>query len=66
MNRRFPIDPVTGFRVLADSTEQIAHDMRRTVAAAKAIVDGVVTLYEIAFPQKKQRANGLNDGFSQP
>lgn len=50
LNRRFAIDPVTDARVLADSAEQVAHDVRRTVAAVEVIADGARVLYKVASP----------------
>jgi hypothetical protein len=50
MNRRFPIDPVTGARVLADIVEQVAYELRRLAAAVKAIVDDVRAIYDLLAP----------------
>ena len=51
MTRQFMIDPVTGARVIAEKAEQVAHEVRRTVAAVEAIVDGVKVVYKaVVFP----------------
>ena len=50
MKSRFPIDPVTDTRALADNAEQVAHDLRRTATAAVGIADSVKVLYEVVYP----------------
>jgi hypothetical protein len=46
MHRQLTINPVTDARVIADKAEQMAHEVRRTVAAVKAIVDDVKVVYK--------------------
>jgi hypothetical protein len=53
MHRQFRIDLVTGARVIADSAEQVAQDLCRTVAAVEKIVDGVKVFYEVVSPLVK-------------
>jgi hypothetical protein len=50
MNRPFTIDPITDVRVLADKAEQMAQEIRRTVAAIEEIVDDLKGIYEVASP----------------
>ena len=46
MNRQLTIDPVTDARVIADNAEQMAHEVRRTVAAVTMFVDDVKVFYK--------------------
>lgn len=46
MTSQFMIAPVTGARVIAEKAEQLAHEVRRTVAAVEAIVDDVKVVYK--------------------
>lgn len=50
MNSRFTVHPVTETRVVADSAEQVAHDVRRTRAALERIFDDLKAIYELASP----------------
>lgn len=51
MTRQYMINPVTGARVVAEKAEQVAHEVRRTVAAVEGIVDGVKVVYKaVVFP----------------
>lgn len=51
MNRKFPIDPVTNARFLADEAEQVAHQVHRMMTALKAIANDVEALYiEVVAP----------------
>ena len=50
MSRSYPINFVLDARVLADGAEQIAHNIRRTRAAAEAIADDVRVLWGAVSP----------------
>jgi hypothetical protein len=50
MNRQFAINPTTDARVFADNAEQIAHAVRRTVAAVEGIVDDLKDFYKVVSP----------------
>ncbi|MGW7287882.1 hypothetical protein ACWGH4_20615 [Streptomyces sp. NPDC054847] len=54
MSRQFTIDPATGARVIADKAEQIAQELRRTVAAVERIVDDLRGFYEVVSPLVKR------------
>ncbi|MFF4230362.1 hypothetical protein [Streptomyces sp. NPDC001820] len=54
MSRQFTIDPATGTRVIADKAEQIAQELRRTVAAVEMIVDDLKGFYEVVSPLVKR------------
>ena len=53
MNRQFTIDPVTDARVIADKAEQMAQELRRTVAAVEGIVADLKGFYEVVSPLVK-------------
>ncbi|WP_459385248.1 hypothetical protein [Arthrobacter humicola] len=50
MNRRFPIDPVTHARVLANNAEQVAQDVHRTAAAVNSIAENVRAIHGVVSP----------------
>lgn len=47
MTRRFTLGPVTDVRAVADKVEQLALELRRTVAAIEGIVDDVKVVYQM-------------------
>lgn len=53
MNRRSTIAHVKDTQAIADSAEQIAQDLRRTVAAVKGVVDDFKVLHEALAPLVK-------------
>lgn len=50
MNRKLTIDPLGDARVVADNAEQMAEEVRRTVAAVKGMVHDLKHLYEVVSP----------------
>lgn len=50
MTHQPPINAVTGARLVADNTEQIAHYSRRTVVAFASLVDDVKAFHQLASP----------------
>ncbi|WP_284750862.1 hypothetical protein [Arthrobacter sp. efr-133-R2A-120] len=50
MKRRFLTDLVKAARVLAETTEQVAHDAGRTRVALNSIVDNVQIIYGVISP----------------
>ncbi|MFG2629157.1 hypothetical protein [Streptomyces sp. NPDC048473] len=61
MNRQFTIGPVTDARVIADNVEQMAQELRRTVAAVERIVDDLKGFYEVVSPLVKWLRSTLAD-----
>lgn len=54
MNRQVTIAPVAGARAIADNAEQMAQELRRTVAAVERIVDDLKGFYEVVSPLVKR------------
>jgi asparagine synthetase A len=61
MNRQFTIGPVADARVIADNAEQMAQELRRTVAAVERIVDDLKVVYEVVSPLVKWLRSTLAD-----
>ncbi|KAA0974165.1 hypothetical protein FQ154_16105 [Paeniglutamicibacter gangotriensis] len=64
MKRRFAMDPVTDARVFADKAEQMAKEVRRTMAAVETIADCVRVVCDVVSPlvERLKTKTGLPAG----